>query len=51
LWKEQFIEKLEHKHQVFTDEVEEAFRNALCFNFIAKGQIAGENVYLALVRA
>ncbi len=48
LWKEQFIEKLERKHRVFADEVEEVFRNAPRFNFIAKGQIAGENVYRAL---
>ncbi len=41
LWKEQFVEKLERKHQVLTDEVEEVFRNAPRFNFIAKGQVAG----------
>lgn len=48
LWKEQFVEKLERKHQVITDEVEEVFRNAPRFNFITKGQITGENVYRAL---
>ena len=48
LWKEQFVEKLERKHQVFTEEVEEVFRNAPRFNFIVKGQVAGENVYRAL---
>ncbi len=48
LWKEQFVEKLERKHQVLTDEVEEVFRNAPRFNFIAKGQVAGENAYRAL---
>ena len=48
LWKEQFVEKLERKHQVLTDEVEEVFRNVPRFNLIMKGQIAGENVYRAL---
>ncbi len=48
LWKEQFVEKLERKHRVFTDEVEEAFRNAPRFDFVSKGHIAGENVYRAL---
>ena len=48
LWKEQFVEKLERKHQVLTDEVEEIFRNAPRFKLIAKGLIAGENVYRAL---
>jgi uncharacterized DUF497 family protein len=48
LWKEQFVEKLERKHQVFTDEVEEVFDNNPRFNFVAKGQVAGEDVYWAL---
>ncbi len=48
LWKEQFVEKFEQKHNVLTDEVEEVFWNAPRFNFIAKGRIAGENVYRAL---
>ncbi len=48
LWKEQFIEKLERKHRVSTDEVEEVFRNAPRYDFIAKGRATGENVYRAL---
>ena len=48
LWKEQFIEKLAWKHNVSTDEVEEVFRNAPRFDFIAKGHVIGENVYRAL---
>ncbi len=48
LWKEQFVEKLERKHQVFTDEVEEVFRNAPRFDFVTKGHVAGEDVYWAL---
>jgi uncharacterized DUF497 family protein len=48
LWKEQFIEKLEQRHGVSTDEVEEVFRNAPRYDFIAKGRATGENVYRAL---
>jgi len=48
LWKEQFVEKLEVKHSVSTDEVEEVFTNAPRFSFIAKGNVAGENLYRAL---
>jgi hypothetical protein len=48
LWKDQFIEKLERKHSVGTDEVEEVFRNAPRFDFVAKGHVVGENVYWAL---
>lgn len=48
LWKEHFIEKIERKHGVSTEEVEEVFRNAPRFDFVAKGNVAGENVYWAL---
>ncbi len=48
LWKNQFIEKLERKHAVSTNEVEEIFDNAPHFDFVAKGHVVGENVYWAL---
>ncbi|MGH9842542.1 MAG: BrnT family toxin [Blastocatellia bacterium] len=48
LWKDQFVEKLEQKHQVSVDEVEEVFSNAPRYDFIAKGRGEGENVYRAL---
>ena len=48
LWKNEFIEKLERKHAVATAEVEEVFRNAPHFDFVAKGHVVGENVYWAL---
>lgn len=48
LWKDQFVEKLAQKHQVSVDEVEELFRNAPRYYFIAKGRAAGEDVYRAL---
>jgi hypothetical protein len=48
LWKDQFVEKLERKHRVSTDEVEEVFRNSPRYDFIAKGRVSGENVYRGL---
>jgi uncharacterized DUF497 family protein len=48
LWKEQFIEKLERKHSVFAYEVEEVLLSNPHFDFVAKGHVAGENVYWAL---
>ena len=48
LWKKGFIEKLEQKHNVSRDEVEEVFRNNPHFDFVAKGRVKGENVYWAL---
>ncbi len=48
LWKEQFVEKLQRKHQVSTDEVEEVFSNSPRFDFVSKGDVIGEDVYWAL---
>jgi uncharacterized DUF497 family protein len=48
LWKEQFIEKLERKHNVSAYEVEEVLLSNPHFDFVAKGHVAGENVYWAL---
>ena len=48
VWKEQFIEKLERKHKVSAYEVEEVLLSNPRFAFIAKGNVAGENVYWAL---
>ena len=50
LWKKQFIEKLEQKHHVSKDEVEEVFRYSPRFKFIAKGNFKGEDFYRALGR-
>jgi hypothetical protein len=50
LWKEQFIEKLQRKHQVSTDEVEEVLLGRPRFDFVAKGHVAGENIYWAWAR-
>ncbi len=48
LWKKQFIDKLERKHRVLQDEVEEVFRNLPRYKYVAKGDVKGENLYRAL---
>jgi uncharacterized protein len=48
IWKDEFIEKLAHKHQVSQAEVEEVFCNRPRFDFVSKGHVTGENVYWAL---
>jgi len=42
------IEKLESKHRVLPEEVEEVFFNRPHFRFMEKGHVAGEDVYVAL---
>lgn len=48
LWKEQFVEKLERKHQVLPMKSKRCFAGAPRFDFVTKGHIVGENVYRAL---
>ena len=50
LWLEEIIDKLEWKHNVSTEEVEELFGNAPHFRFVEKGHRLGENVYAALAQ-
>jgi uncharacterized DUF497 family protein len=50
LWKRQLIEKLEQKHRLSKSEVEEVFDANPPFNFIAKGEVTGQNLYRALGR-
>ncbi len=47
IWLPQFVEKLERKHRVTTEEVEEVFIKHPRFRFIDKGQRPGEDVYSA----
>lgn len=47
IWLEQFIEKLETKHGVYIDEVEELFANRPALRRIRKGRVPGEDVYRA----
>jgi hypothetical protein len=44
------VDKLESKHGVTSDEVEEVFRNTPHIRFHERGNVAGENLYTALGR-
>jgi uncharacterized DUF497 family protein len=46
-WLADIIEKLEAKHQVSQDEVEEVFFNAPRYRFVESGHRPGEDVYSA----
>jgi uncharacterized DUF497 family protein len=48
IWLPDIIEKLESKHRVLPEEVEEVFFNRPHFRFVEKGHVAGEDVYIAL---
>jgi uncharacterized DUF497 family protein len=50
IWKEAFIEKIESKHQVSRDEVEGVLIGRIKTYRLAKGDVRGEEVYLALGR-
>ena len=41
IWLPDVVEKLEVKHQVTTDEVEEVFFNQPRFRFVQKGRVQG----------
>ncbi len=47
IWKSQFIDKLAIKHNVSTDEVEEILFNTPYVRKAKKGNVKGENVYVA----
>ena len=48
IWLDEFAEKLETKHGVYPDEVEEVFANKPVIRKIEKGRVSGENLYRAL---
>jgi len=48
IWLDRFVEKIERKHGVTTFEVEQILRGKKKVRRVAKGHIAGEDVYLAL---
>ena len=47
IWKEQFVEKLEIKHNVTIYEVEEALYSKPLVRKVAKGRVRGEDIYSA----
>jgi uncharacterized protein len=50
IWLRDIIEKIEHKHHLTTEEVEEVFSNRPRFRFIEKGKVEGEDMYAAMGR-
>ncbi len=46
-WKERFAEKVEHKHGVTTQEVEDVLRAKPHIRRAEKGRVKGEDVYVA----
>jgi uncharacterized DUF497 family protein len=48
IWLEEIVDKLEVKHQVFPDEVEQVFDNQPSVKRMNKGHFRGEDVYRAL---
>ena len=47
IWKDRFIEKLEAKHQVRTEEVEQILFGKPHVRRARKGHVRGENLYTA----
>jgi uncharacterized DUF497 family protein len=48
IWVRQFADKIEAKHHVSRDEVEELFLNRPTFQFAEKGDVPGEDLYRAI---
>ena len=48
IWLDRFVEKIETKHGVTTFEVEQILQGRKKVLRVAKGDVAGEDVYLAL---
>jgi uncharacterized DUF497 family protein len=50
IWLREVVDKLAWKHQVTTEEVEEALAAARRFRFIEAGDVAGEDLYATMSR-
>ena len=50
IWLDAFVEKLWRKHRVTVDEVEEVFSRRPLVRRVARGDVAGEDVYSAMGR-
>ena len=50
IWLRDIADKLEFKHNVTIEEVEETLNNKPKFRFVEKGERKGEDVYMALGR-
>ena len=47
IWLETIVEKLDWKHNIYPEEVEDIFKNKPEYRFLERGKIDGENVYSA----
>jgi uncharacterized DUF497 family protein len=47
IWKDKFVDKIEHKHRVTTDEVEQILFSKPYTRQAEKGRVQGENLYVA----
>lgn len=47
IWKDQFVDKLAVKHGVSVEEVEEVLFGRAHLRRVERGQVAGEDVYVA----
>jgi len=50
IWLREIVEKLASKHNLTTEEVEEALHSVRRFRFIETGDVEGEDLYAALGR-
>ena len=50
VWLDSIVEKLEGKHHVSIEEVEEVFSNRPRFRYVERGHRRGEDVYAAIGR-
>jgi len=48
LWLDEYVEKLENKHTVYVEEVEEVFANQPQIRHLKRGRLHGEDLYRAL---
>jgi uncharacterized DUF497 family protein len=48
IWLTRFVEKIEQKHGVSTDEVEQALTKHPQIRLIERGDVGGENLYRAI---
>lgn len=50
IWLREVVDKLARKHNLTTEEVEEAMRSVRRFRFIEMGDVEGEDLYAAMGR-
>lgn len=50
IWLQKIVDKIEVKHHLSIEEVEEVFSNRPEFRFIEDGEVSGEDVYAAYGR-